>query len=157
MGNICRSPTAEGFFRHHLKGSPLAERILTDSAGTHGYHVGHPPDTRARHTAHGWGVDISDLRARRVDAGDLLRFDLVLAMDEDNLDALQRLNRGAGESADVRLMMAFSSRFDELREVPDPYYGGQDGFDFMCELLNEATRGLLAAVERGDVGSRRRG
>ena len=157
MGNICRSPTAEGFFRQHLAGSELAASIRTDSAGTHGYHVGHPPDERALATARRWGVDLSDLRARRVGPEDFQRFDLVLAMDEANHEILQRLNRQAGQGADLRLMMEFSPRFADIREVPDPYYGGQDGFDFMCELLDEATRGLLAELESGGIGARGRG
>ncbi len=148
MGNICRSPTAEGYFRHHLAGSELAGQVEIDSAGTHGYHVGNPPDARAVATLAGRGVDISDLRARRVDESDFHRFDLVLAMDEANLSQLQAMDPG-GRAA-VRLMLSYSPRFDQLREVPDPYYGGQDGFDFMCDLLDEATRALLDELSQHD-------
>ncbi len=145
MGNICRSPTAEGYFRHHLAASDLANEVRTDSAGTHGYHVGHPPDSRAMATVAKRGIDIGDLRARRVEPGDFERFDLILAMDEDNLRNLEAMNPGGGAS--VELMLSFSSRFGDVREVPDPYYGGQDGFEFMCDLLDEATRGLLAHLQ----------
>ncbi len=141
MGNICRSPTAEGYFREHLAASELAGRMNTDSAGTHGYHVGHPPDRRAVQTMARRGLDISDLRARRVSAEDFSRFDLILAMDEDNLSNLRAMDPGGG--ADIQLMLSYGPSFAEVREVPDPYYGGQDGFEFMCDLLDEATRGLL--------------
>lgn len=146
MGNICRSPTAEGYFRHHLAGSPLSGVIVTDSAGTHGYHVGHPPDSRAMATVARRGLDISDLRARRVAASDFERFDLILAMDEDNLRELRAMDNGGG--ARVELMLDWSDRFPDVREVPDPYYGGQDGFEFMCDLLDDATRQLLLQLER---------
>jgi len=148
MGNICRSPTAEGYFRHHLSGSPLAGSVRTDSAGTHGYHVGHPPDSRAMEAVARRGLDISDLRARRVDEGDFERFELILAMDEDNLRNLRALDPGGG--ARVALMLDWGERFPDVREVPDPYYGGQDGFETMCDLLDDATAGLLAELERRD-------
>lgn len=148
MGNICRSPAAEGYFRHHLAASPLAQRVRTDSAGTHDYHVGKPPDRRAMAAAARRGIDISDLRARRVDAGDFERFDLILAMDEDNLRNLHAVNPGGG--ARVALMLDWGKRFPDVREVPDPYYGGEDGFETMCDLLDDATAGLLAALEQAD-------
>jgi protein-tyrosine phosphatase len=147
MGNICRSPSAEGYFRHHLARSPLAGEITTDSAGTHGYHVGHPADERAVAVMAKRGIDISDLRARRVVETDFERFDWILAMDEANLDILQQLQPdGAGNRATLELMMVHSSRFDQQHEVPDPYYGGMDGFEHMCDLLDEATQGLLARI-----------
>lgn len=146
MGNICRSPTAEGYFRHHLARSELAGQVETDSAGTHGYHVGRPPDSRAMATVAQRGIDISDLRARRVVPADFERFDLILAMDEDNFRNLEAMDPGGG--ATVGLMLEFSSRFEEFREVPDPYYGGQDGFEFMCDLLDEATQRLLEQLQQ---------
>lgn len=146
MGNICRSPSAEGFLRHYLAQSPSLAHVQTDSAGTHSYHLGSPPDSRAISTAANLGIDISDLRARRVSDSDFSDFDLILAMDEANLATLERMREysdlGQGH-ADLRLMMEFSPRFSTIREVPDPYYGGSHDFIYMCELLDEATRGLL--------------
>ncbi len=139
MGNICRSPTAEGYFRHHLRAAGLEDAYEVDSAGTHGYHVGHPPDDRACRTAAGRGIDISMLRARRVEPGDFDRYDLVVAMDEANLAALEQMGRG--RRARVALMLDWGD--GDVREVPDPYYGGQDGFDTMCDLLEGATLALL--------------
>lgn len=144
MGNICRSPTAEGYFRHHLKAAGGGEQIAVDSAGTHGYHVGGPPDPRAMETAARRGIDLSALRARKVTAADFRDFDLIVAMDEDNLELLRALDPGDG--AQLALMLQYGSDFDRIREVPDPYYGGQDGFEHMCDLLDEATAGLLETV-----------
>jgi protein-tyrosine phosphatase len=141
MGNICRSPTAEGYLRHHLDEAGALSRFTVDSAGTHAYHVGNPPDARATATAAARGIDLTGLRARQVAPGDFQRFDLILAADEDNLRILQANSPGQG--AELALMLSTSPRFDEIQEVPDPYYGGQDGFDFMCDLLDEAT-GRLA-------------
>lgn len=146
MGNICRSPAAEGFFRHHLARSNLAERVQTDSAGTHGYHLGCAPDERAILEAAGFGVDISGLRARQIQAEDFERFDLVLAMDRANLDGMRRVAQAAPR-AQLRLMMEFDpdSGFDE---VPDPYYGEQADFRLMCELLDRATQKLVQHLEQ---------
>ena len=141
MGNICRSPTAEGYFRHHLAKAGKGERFTVDSAGTHGYHVGHPPDSRASETAARRGVDLSALRARRVTAEDFGKFDLIIAMDEDNLRLLRELD--PGEGAELALMLEYATGPEAIREVPDPYYGGQDGFEHMCDLLDDATAGLL--------------
>lgn len=145
MGNICRSPSAEGFFARALKESALAEHASVDSAGTHGYHVGQPPDSRAVETALRFGVDISRLRARKVSADDFDRFDLIVAMDHDNLADL-KARQPAGSKARLVAMMDYHP---ERRpdEVPDPYYGGMSGFSYMCELLDAATRGLLEEVE----------
>lgn len=151
MGNICRSPSAEGYFRHHLAASPLAGQVRTDSAGTHGYHVGHPPDARAMETMARRGLDISDLRARRVEPSDFHRFDLILAMDEDNLANLRAMDPGG--KARVALMLDWARRHPGMREVPDPYYGGQDGFETMCDLLDDATSGLLAEMEQAGAAN----
>jgi protein-tyrosine phosphatase len=141
MGNICRSPTAEGYFRHHLARTGLGDQFIVDSAGTHGYHVGNPPDPRAQETAAGRGVDLSALRARQVAAEDFRDFDLIIAMDRDNLRRLRELDPGDG--AELALMLKYSPGSETPAEVPDPYYGGQAGFEHMCDLLDEATRGLL--------------
>jgi len=145
MGNICRSPSAEGFFIRTLESSSLKSQVSTDSAGTHGYHVGHPPDSRAVETALKFGVDISQLRARKVSAADFEAFDLIIAMDQSNFEDLQRLRPG-NSKADLKMMMDYHPEA-RPNEVPDPYYGGMDGFNTMCELLESATRGLMKEVE----------
>lgn len=147
MGNICRSPTAEGYLRHHLDQAGALDRFTVDSAGTHAYHVGNPPDARATATAAARGIDLTGLRARQVAPGDFRRFDLILAADEDNLRILRANSPGQG--AELTLMLSTSPRFGEIREVPDPYYGGQDGFDFMCDLLDEATARLAERLLAG--------
>jgi len=145
MGNICRSPSAEGFFINALQQSRHRERISTDSAGTHGYHVGHAPDPRAVATAKDFEVDISELRARKVSASDFEKFDLIIAMDQSNYDDLRRI-QPADSSTSLKMMMHFHPQ-GQPEDVPDPYYGGMDGFTYMCKLLDSATRGLLEDVE----------
>jgi protein-tyrosine phosphatase len=144
MGNICRSPTAEGVFRHVLMTDAPDLQIEIDSAGTHDYHVGAPPDSRAIAAARRRGIDLSSLRARMVAAEDFALYDLILAMDEDNLRELRR-RAPAVHHERIRLMMEFApdapSRF-----VPDPYYGGAQGFEDVLDLLEEAARGLLAEL-----------
>ena len=144
MGNICRSPSAEGFFRLHLERAGLAGRFEVDSAGTHGYHLGHPPDERAVAEVAKYGVDIAHLRARRVGEEDFSQFDHIIAMDQDNLDILERMQPLASRAA-LSLMLAHA-RQPGPREVPDPYYGAQSGFALMCELLDDATAGLLETL-----------
>lgn len=143
-GNICRSPTAEAVFSKKLLDAGLAGRILVDSAGTHGYHVGEPPDRRAQAAARVRGYDLSALRARRIERHDFDRFDLVLAMDYDNRDFLARLCPSASGSK-LKLMMEYA-RSHTTREVPDPYYGGPDDFARMLDILEDATEGLLQAI-----------
>jgi len=145
MGNICRSPSAEGFFVTALERSSIREQVVVDSAGTHGYHTGEAPDSRAVATASNFGVEIGHLRARKVGASDFENFDLIIAMDHDNFDALQRI-RPQGSKADLKMMMQYHPEA-RPEEVPDPYYGGMNGFTYMCELLQSATRGLLENVE----------
>jgi len=145
MGNICRSPSAEGFFTRALEGSAYRGEISIDSAGTHGYHVGYEPDSRAMETARSFGVDIDHIRARKVSREDFDRFDLIVAMDKSNFEDLQAMQPG-GTKARVVLMMDYHPD-RQPREVPDPYYGGMNGFRYMCELLQAATQGLLEEVE----------
>lgn len=145
MGNICRSPSAEGFFSNALQSSKYGEQIVTDSAGTHSYHVGHSPDSRAIEAAGDFGVDISRLRARKVGVADFDAFDMIIAMDHDNFEDLQSI-RPKGSKAILKLMMQYHPD-GQPEEVPDPYYGGQSGFTYMCKLLESATRGLLRDVE----------
>jgi protein-tyrosine phosphatase len=144
MGNICRSPTAEGVVASYLKKSRLDERVTVDSAGTHAYHVGERPDRRARDAAKKRGIDLSQLRARRVVHEDFIRFDLVLAMDRDNLEFL------LGECPEehrhkLRLFLSYAPNSPH-DEVPDPYYGGPDGFEHVLDLIEEAARGLIDAL-----------
>jgi protein-tyrosine phosphatase len=144
MGNICRSPTAEGVFRRRAGEAGLADRLHIDSAGTHDYHVGKPPDARAQEAARRRGYDLSALRARQVAAEDFLSFDYILAMDADNLASLMR---GCPQEHrhKVRLFLSFSRRFPG-HEVPDPYYGGRQGFDTVLDMVEDAAQGLLDEI-----------
>ena len=146
MGNICRSPTAEGVFRKVVSDAELGEGILVDSAGTHAYHVNEPPDRRARAAAESRGFPLDNIRARRVSGDDYERFDYILAMDEDNL---QILKEGAPEEHrhKVRLFLEFAASSSET-EVPDPYYGGAAGFERVLDLVEEASHGLLETLQR---------
>lgn len=150
-GNICRSPTAEGVFRKLVADAGLTDFITTDSAGTHGYHVGEPPDRRMQAAAHRRGYDLSRLRARCVAREDFRRFDLVLAMDREHHEILTVLAPpSAGHK--VRLMMEFGRR-SAHDEVPDPYYGGPEGFELVLDLVEDAAEGLLETL-RFEVGPR---
>ena len=142
LGNICRSPTAEAMLRHQVNAAGLDDRIEVDSAGTADYHVDSPPDRRA--VAHGEkrGLRMQHLRGRQVERADFDRFDHILAMDEDNLMNLKRI-RPAGSRAKVALLMSFAPDAG-AREVPDPYYGGADGFERVLDLVDSACEGLLA-------------
>ncbi|MDQ5911194.1 MAG: low molecular weight protein-tyrosine phosphatase [Pseudomonadota bacterium] len=147
MGNICRSPVAEGVFRRVLEGAGLSEKVHVDSAGTHSYHIGAPPDTRSQATALRRGLDLSGLRARRVTVADFAEFDYLLAMDRDNLRDLLELCEDSALSNRVQLFLDFAPHLPE-REVPDPYYGGADGFDRVMDLVEEAAQGLLAHLRQ---------
>lgn len=145
MGNICRSPTAQGVFRDLVKQVGLSEHILTDSAGTIGYHAGEPPDRRARATAARRGVDLSDLRARKALAEDFESFDYLIAMDRANYSDLLALCPPGFEER-LHLFLDFAPQRPE-DEVPDPYYGGAAGFDRVFDLVEEASRGLLRHIQ----------
>ena len=146
MGNICRSPTAEAVFRHYVENAGLSERILIDSAGTHDYHIGDPPDMRARRAAQQRGYDMSKLRGRQVEEGDFRSFDYVLAMDRANLSILQRI--APPESAGkARLFLEYARHHGE-REVPDPYFGGTDGFERVLDMVEDAAEGLLQEIRQ---------
>tara|TARA_R110002096_G_scaffold22547_9_gene72345 strand:- start:10320 stop:10760 length:441 start_codon:yes stop_codon:yes gene_type:complete len=143
MGNICRSPTAEGVFRYHVSEAGLADQIEIDSAGTHAYHMGEPPDRRAAAAAGRRGISLANIVARRVRGDDFERFDLVIAMDEDNQQRL--LDEAPAEHREkVRLFLDYSS--SDEREVPDPYYGGASGFERVLDLIEDASRGLLDSI-----------
>ena len=141
-GNICRSPTAEGVFRHVVKEAGLAGHVSSDSAGTHDYHIGEAPDPRTQCAAAGRGYDLSALRARQVSRNDFNEFDYVLAMDQSNLLALERLCPPQ-HSNRLKLFMEFGGD-PAVREVPDPYYGGAQGFERVLDLVELASRGLIA-------------
>jgi protein-tyrosine phosphatase len=144
MGNICRSPTAEGVFRHLVEKQGLAAKILIDSAGTHNYHIGDAPDARSQAAAARRGYDLSGLRARQVLRDDFRTFDYVLAMDEANLRLLQQQCPDDCRER-LKLFLEFADD-DALREVPDPYYGGAQGFEQVLDLVENAGRGLLREI-----------
>lgn len=144
MGNICRSPLAHGVFEHLVEAAGLAEQIGVDSAGTHAYHVGEAPDPRSQEVASRRGVDLSAQRARRVSREDFEIFDYVLAMDRDNFAILQDLCP-PGHEGKLRLFLEFATDRSE-REVPDPYYGGQAGFERVLDLVDAGSKGLLEEI-----------
>jgi protein-tyrosine phosphatase len=144
MGNICRSPTAHGVFEALVAQRNLAHRISVDSAGTHGYHTNQPPDPRTQQAARGRGYDLSGLRARQVVEADFLAFDLIAAMDRHNLDWLTKRCPPAHQHK-LRLFLEFASGVAE-REVPDPYYGGPQGFLHVLDLVEHASRGLIDEI-----------
>ena len=143
LGNICRSPAAEGVFLHLLKQRGLSERFVVDSAGTGGWHVGNPADRRMQAAANRRGIDLPS-RARQICLDDFSSFDLVLTMDDDNLAALRGLAQeaGAGATATITPMLHYARNFSET-EVPDPYYGGEAGFEHVLDLLEDACANLL--------------
>jgi len=149
MGNICRSPAAEIVFRQQVENAGLADRIHIDSAGTIGYHTGKGPDPRMAATLKSRGYTISG-RARQVTAADLDRFDLVLAADEENLADLHRMAGSHPIKAEIRLLVDFCQRH-QAKRVPDPYYGGQKGFEEVADLVEDACEGLLEWI-RSRVG-----
>jgi protein-tyrosine phosphatase len=144
MGNICRSPSAEGVFRNLLAARAPQLQIELDSAGTHDYHVGEPPDRRTIAAARRRGIDLAALRARTVRASDFTYYDLIVAMDEENLRELRSRAPAAAHSR-LRLMMEFAPSAT-MRAVPDPYYGTAQGFEQVLDLLEEAAEGLLQEV-----------
>ena len=144
MGNICRSPLAEGVVRRLAERAGMGAVIEVDSAGTLGYHAGEQPDPRARKVAASRGYDLSGMRARRVAEDDFAHFDLVLAMDRQNLSALERVCPDE-HLHKLRLFMDYAERGD-IDEIPDPYYGGPDGFERVLDLCEEAARGLIGSI-----------
>ncbi|HET7477944.1 MAG TPA: low molecular weight protein-tyrosine-phosphatase [Rubrobacteraceae bacterium] len=150
MGNICRSPIAQGVFEDRIRRKGLEGEIEVDSAGTHGfYNAGAPPDPRAQRSARARGLDISGQRARLLDAEDCHRFDYILTMDEENYWRVAGLCRG---SAVVRPLLDYAPGPET--EVPDPYYGGPDGFEYALGLIEEASEGLLREIQARHIGDR---
>ena len=146
MGNICRSPTAHGVFQHRIDALGLAHFVNVDSAGTHNYHPGSPPDERSQKHAYKRGYDLSGLRARQIKDSDFDAFDLILAMDWDNL-ALVQAQCPSQHQRKVRRLTEFCLTH-ESPVVPDPYYGGANGFNDVLDLVEDACEGLLRHVRR---------
>jgi protein-tyrosine phosphatase len=146
MGNICRSPSAEGVFRHMLNEAGLADAVGVDSAGTHGFHIGEQPDARAINAASKRGYEIASRAARQVTADDFREFDLILAMDWENLSALQQQCPKIHHHK-LMLLMRFANEFEEAT-VPDPYYGNPDAFGKVLDYLEDACQGVLELVRK---------
>ncbi len=148
MGNICRSPTAEGVFRHKAHAAGLQERLRIDSAGTHNYHPGEPPDARSQAYARRRGYDLSALRATHLRDDDFVRFDLIVVMDDLNYSTVLA-RADAAQRAKVRRMLEFSpdAVARGLREVPDPYYGDAQDFEHVLDLVEAASDGLLVHLQ----------
>jgi protein-tyrosine phosphatase len=152
LGNICRSPTAEGVMRSLVAERGLERRIELESAGTGAWHVGHPPDERAASAASARGIALDGV-ARRVEPADFERFDLLIAMDRDNLAELRRMADGPGHESKLALLREFDPAIspEDEPDVPDPYYGGEAGFERVLDLVDDACRGLLDHVVRDRI------
>ncbi len=146
MGNICRSPTAEAVFRTRVEEAGLAQHIAIDSVGTHDYHIGNPPDLRTQRAAKQRGYDLSNLRGRQVEVVDFSRFDYVLAMDNANMAILQGLCPAVQRDR-LELFLQYAQSHQET-EVPDPYYGGEDGFENVLDMVEDAAAGLLLHIQK---------
>lgn len=152
LGNICRSPTAEGIFRRDVELAGLADRVRIDSAGTGAWHAGQPPDERSRRESLRRGIDIGAQRARQASRGDFFDFDLLIAMDRSNRHRLEQIRptlfAGKAALAEVRLMLEFAPRLRSqgVLDVPDPYDGGPEGFERVFDMIEEASAGLLDHV-----------
>ncbi|MEG4270653.1 MULTISPECIES: low molecular weight protein-tyrosine-phosphatase [unclassified Microcoleus] len=144
LGNICRSPSAENIMNHLIEQAGLSDRITCDSAGTASYHIGSPPDRRMALAARKRDIELLG-EARQFTRKDFENFDLILAMDRDNYRNILALDAAGKYKDKVRLMCDFCQKYD-LKEVPDPYYGGPEGFDLVIDLLHDAQAGLLEYV-----------
>lgn len=149
LGNICRSPTAEGIFRHKLNQAGFRdgylENIFVDSAGTGDWHVGGKPDRRARQTARKYGVDLDDLRGRQLTRQDFSDFDYILAMDRDNIHDMKALCP-RNQQDKIRLLMDYAEDCPGISEIPDPYSGGMDGFDRVYGIIEQGCDGFLKHI-----------
>ncbi|MDX1599883.1 MAG: low molecular weight protein-tyrosine-phosphatase [Anaerolineales bacterium] len=150
LGNIVRSPLAENLFRHVAEERGLDDQYVVDSAGTSAYHVGEPPDRRMRQTAKKYGLEYTG-RSRQVSDADLRNFDLIVAMDDSNARNLKEMARDEEQAAKIRLMREFDPQAEGSPDVPDPYYGGMEGFENTYQLVKRSVEGLLDALERGEV------
>jgi len=146
LGNICRSPAAEGIFNQKIKERDIENFFVVDSAGTGGWHIGNLPDQRMRTTALSKGIELTS-RARQIEENDLYEFDHILVMDKDNLAAVKSLTKDHNNpvNSKIKLMLSYSKN-SQLDEVPDPYYGGQNGFDKVIDLLDDAMDGLIDSL-----------
>lgn len=147
LGNICRSPLAEGVFRHLVSEAGLEARFVIDSAGTSSYHEGDPPDSRASAVAQARGIQLTG-QARQLTRSDLQRFDYVILMDAENRHAAERLARKEAPRAVMHLLREFDSHADGDLDVPDPYYGGPRGFETVHDIVERSCRGLLEQLRR---------
>lgn len=149
MGNICRSPTAEGVFTHLAEQTGLRGSLEIDSAGTHAYHIGEPPDPRAQEAAYKRGISLNHLRARRVEAKDFAEYDYILAMDHGNYEDLSQACPPEYQDK-LHLLLDFAPEYKAMKieEVPDPYYGGRLGFEHVLDLTEAAAKGLLEDIRR---------
>lgn len=145
LGNICRSPAAENIMNHLIRERNLADRIVCDSAGTSSYHIGSPPDPRMVATAKKRGMEFTG-KARQFTASDLEKFDLILAMDRDNYWDILSLDPHSKYRDKVKMICDFC-RYHNVKEVPDPYYGGPEGFNYVIDLLMDACEGLLESLD----------
>jgi protein-tyrosine phosphatase len=146
LGNICRSPSAEGIMNHLIKQHGLEDQIICDSAGTSSYHIGSPPDRRMTAAALRQGIRLEG-QARQFQKSDFEEFDLILAMDKENYENILRLDRTGQYAHKVKLMCDFCTEHKD-REVPDPYYGGESGFTYVIDLLLDACKGLLKDIQK---------
>ena len=146
LGNICRSPAAEGIFKKKIKDRNVDNLFIVDSAGTGGWHVGNLADPRMRETALSRGIELTS-RSRKIEESDLYEFDHILVMDNDNLDAVKSLIKDHKNPVNSKIKLILSySKNSQLEEVPDPYYGGQNGFDKVIDLLDDAMDGLIDSL-----------
>lgn len=150
MGNICRSPTAQGVFEELVRKEGLEGEISADSAGTGTWHLDHPPDERAQESARLRGIDLASQRARRISGEDFEAFDYILTMDEENYRRVTTLGSG---QAEVRRFLDFHPD-PALTEVPDPYFGESDGFERVFDLIEEASEGLLDDIRERRLSRR---
>ncbi len=146
MGNICRSPTAHGVFEHAVKQSGLSQQIAVESAGTHAYHVGEAPDPRSQKAAQKRGYDLSSQSSQKINKKDFLHYDIILAMDRDNYRNLLTLCPEC-HTDKLRLFMEFAPHMG-IDEVPDPYYGGVNGFEKVLDMVEEASEGLFEYLHK---------
>lgn len=147
LGNICRSPTAEGVFRQYVEQAGLSDKVTIDSAGTADWHIGKTPDPRTQAAAAKRGYDLSELRGRQATAEDFAEFDLILAMDKSNLSNLQAIQPAQSKAELALYLPRLEASTDEVDEVPDPYYGGEDGFELVLDMLEQASQVLLDEVK----------
>ncbi len=146
LGNICRSPAAEGIFKKKIKDRNIENLFIVDSAGTGGWHVGNLADPRMCEAALSRGINLTS-RSRKIEESDLYEFDHILVMDNDNLDAVKSLVKDHKNTVNSKIQLILSySKKSQLEEVPDPYYGGQNGFDKVLDLLDDAIDGLIDSL-----------